>query len=803
VLSQLEEMGLRPVRELVSRILDYAFIPSPIPPELLEQVTRIEGVRMVHKSMPRAAGGMTTRPPRVPLFATVFDELLGEVGVPGIVTPPEAVPEILPGPASLLKALGNLAYPFAGVNPLVNIRVFTTSDTFGIVKDRPTRDGEGVRVAVLDTGSPAHTPEHLGNLSKLEEHTVIPEPPQDGHSHGSWCHNAVCGAYGLSPYGPLVGGAPAVERSIHVKCLNTFPGTGSTEGVLKAIEIAVNRGARLLSMSLGGPAQGDSVEGDVECRIVNELSERGVIFAIAAGNSGHDPWTVGAPGVALKSVCCASASVMDDFAPAHWSSRGPGSEWDGEHQGEWRSLLARHGGELIKPDCSCLGGGRAVSGSQPDEIIWSGASGWFEGFYDGIKDLTGGMHGCIRADAIIPTFEEPRYLDDIEEGDVIPTFNGFGISPARVVRKWRTGVKPVYRIRTRNKELYATLNHPLLVLIGGRLAWMAIGDLMRYKDKVAVAIVKKLPSNAKRGIGEGLARWLGYFLGDGWVTEVGGCSYIVYLAADDKGKVNYYLELGAKLFGAKWRKHMGYWRFCSKSAGELLVELGLKRPAREKTIPDWVFTLPANEKLAFVQGYIDADGYVRDGAVAFECGGKDLIIKLWILLQQLGFTSLSRPYKRRRISKPPNSKAPKEVETYCLYVRNGLKYTRPDPARRGEAERLADTGRIGFQSIREIEYAGEEEVYDLTVDSTHNFIANGMFCHNTSQSTPHVAALIACLLSDGVVGSSDDVKRALRETFTDELAAADPYETDLHRELFGRYRKSIAVGWGLMRLSRF
>jgi len=311
VLSQLEEMGLRPVRELVSRILDYAFIPSPIPPELLEQVTRIEGVRMVHKSMPRAAGGMTTRPPRVPLFATVFDELLGEVGVPGIVTPPEAVPEILPGPASLLKALGNLAYPFAGVNPLVNIRVFTTSDTFGIVKDRPTRDGEGVRVAVLDTGSPAHTPEHLGNLSKLEEHTVIPEPPQDGHSHGSWCHNAVCGAYGLSPYGPLVGGAPAVERSIHVKCLNTFPGTGSTEGVLKAIEIAVNRGARLLSMSLGGPAQGDSVEGDVECRIVNELSERGVIFAIAAGNSGHDPWTVGAPGVALKSVCCASASVMD------------------------------------------------------------------------------------------------------------------------------------------------------------------------------------------------------------------------------------------------------------------------------------------------------------------------------------------------------------------------------------------------------------------------------------------------------------------------------------------------------------
>src|SRR5262249_39386453 len=33
-----------------------------------------------------------------------------------------------------------------------------------------------------------------------------------------------------------------------------------------------------------------------------------------------------------------------------------------------------------------------------------------------------------------------------------------------------------------------------------------------------------------------------------------------------------------------------------------------------KRVPDWVFGLPRSQRIAFLAGYVDADGYVRDDA---------------------------------------------------------------------------------------------------------------------------------------------------------------------------------------------
>jgi subtilisin family serine protease len=434
VLAELEAMGLRPQRGMVSQPVPGGsfFVPVAIPAELVAEVSGMEGVAAVHKSLPRAGGGLTAAP--LPAFHTVPDELLGELRIPEVEVPARAALEVLPGPASLLRALGSLAHPLAGLNPVSDVRIIPTGVTVQIIRDRPTAEGAGVTVAVLDTGSPALTPQFAAKLGSLEEFTVVPEPPQDGMGHGSWCHNAACGGEFPSRYGTVEGVAPAVARSVHVKCLNTFPGTGTSEGILKAIEMAVARGAQVISMSLGGPAQGDPVAGDVECRVVNELSERGVIFAVAAGNSGPDPWTAGSPGAALKCVSCASASVTDGFRPAWWSSRGPGSDWDGQHRGEFEALLARYGDELLKPDVSCLGGGRDREDASPDEVVWSGATGWFTPYYDGIPGAECGMHGtsqstphvagllaCLLSDGVISGADDAkRALRETAEGNVFP-----------------------------------------------------------------------------------------------------------------------------------------------------------------------------------------------------------------------------------------------------------------------------------------------------------------------------------------------------------------------------------------------
>ncbi len=49
-----------------------------------------------------------------------------------------------------------------------------------------------------------------------------------------------------------------------------------------------------------------------------------------------------------------------------------------------------------------------------------------------------------------------------------------------------------------------------------------------------------------------------------------------------------------------------------------------------------------------------------------------------------------------------------------------------------ELEALTDGGGPLWDAVRSIEPAGEEEVFDLTVPGAHNFLANGIFAHNST-----------------------------------------------------------------------
>jgi replicative DNA helicase len=49
---------------------------------------------------------------------------------------------------------------------------------------------------------------------------------------------------------------------------------------------------------------------------------------------------------------------------------------------------------------------------------------------------------------------------------------------------------------------------------------------------------------------------------------------------------------------------------------------------------------------------------------------------------------------------------------------------------------------IYWDKIRNIEYAGEEETFDLTVPVHHNFIANDIFAHNSLEQDADVVAFI-------------------------------------------------------------
>jgi subtilisin family serine protease len=210
----------------------------------------------------------------------------------------------------------------------------------------------------------------------------------------SWCTAAVGGnSFDITRYSKVEGIATKCDI-LHVKALSTA-GFGSTFSIMKAMEIAYKKGAKVFSMSLGGELQG-SIFDDPLIKVVEALSKKGVIAVIAAGNSGPDKHTIGSPGAAPSAVTVGAWSITDQ-AISWFSSRGPQGAWYKGKEDELQKALNVYGEDAIKPDTCAPGGGRKNKEDKPDEVLYSAVTGWFDGFYDGIPDGFEGMHGTSQA----------------------------------------------------------------------------------------------------------------------------------------------------------------------------------------------------------------------------------------------------------------------------------------------------------------------------------------------------------------------------------------------------------------------
>lgn len=136
--------------------------------------------------------------------------------------------------------------------------------------------------------------------------------------------------------------------------------------------------------------------------------------------------------------------------------------------------------------------------------------------------------------------------------------------------------------------------------------------------------------------------------------------------------------------------------------------------AKTKRLPKYLYNLPLNLRHKFIKGFVDADGHSKDGRIDIEICNENLIKDLKHLAEISGY-KVSNVYHRRRLSKPPNSKA--EFVSYSYHI--SMSCNKPI---------LSQTRIV---SVCSIEYVGIKEVYDLTISNTHNFISEGMVVHNT------------------------------------------------------------------------
>jgi subtilisin family serine protease len=330
------------------------------------------------------------------------DQYLGDIGVGEVEVPRVNFAQLPPGDPGQIAV--STFDKITGANTDGKNHIATGKSVAWLLDGEVTQGVEhgDDKVAILDTG---HTPAPEVNgarLPRLESHVPF-EPPLDGLGHGSWCTNTVVGKQTRSYHGNVSGVAPRANYG-HFKCLNTFPGFGRTSWILKAMDNALQWGADVISMSLGGPQQGP-VDQDPYSRFIdrtckeNAGDEEGAIYVVAAGNNGPGKWTIGSPGIAPKALTVASWSLMDE-SPATFSSRGPQGDWYETHQEEYeRDRKQVNVDEFIKPDVAGPGGGREsqAKAESNDELLHQAALGWMEGLYDGLRDGRASMKGTSMA----------------------------------------------------------------------------------------------------------------------------------------------------------------------------------------------------------------------------------------------------------------------------------------------------------------------------------------------------------------------------------------------------------------------
>lgn len=175
-----------------------------------------------------------------------------------------------------------------------------------------TRGSGTVLVAVVDTGADASHPDLRGRVSTADDYDFVngDTDARDDNGHGTHVSGIIAAAEGN---GGMVGVAPGC-RILPVKVLDA-KGSGTSIGVAAGIRYAADNGAKIINLSLAGPA--DPRMGDA----VAYARDKGCVIVAAVGNEGS---SAGAGYPARYTGVIGVGAVTSSIARASFSNFGPG-----------------------------------------------------------------------------------------------------------------------------------------------------------------------------------------------------------------------------------------------------------------------------------------------------------------------------------------------------------------------------------------------------------------------------------------------------------------------------------------------
>lgn len=228
--------------------------------------------------------------------------------------------------------------------------------------------GKGVKVAVLDTGTAYDVlfqGTFIGGKSSMPGQPL----PWDEVGHGTHCNTTIAGRPFTVPAGQSGGmflkGAALDAKVAAFKVLGGGLGLGFTSSILGGLKNAEKWGADVISMSLGG-AEPDDYLSEPQCQAIAELTKKGIIIVVAAGNSGPGSMTIGCPGNSPDALTVGAVDMQNNVAT--FSSRGP------TKAGFIKPDVVAPGVDILSTSCGYIAAMQAKSDGPPSLACISGTS---------------------------------------------------------------------------------------------------------------------------------------------------------------------------------------------------------------------------------------------------------------------------------------------------------------------------------------------------------------------------------------------------------------------------------------------
>ncbi len=425
-----------------------------------------------------------------------------------------------------------------------------------------------------------------------------------------------------------------------------------------------------------------------------------------------------------------------------------------------------------------------------------------------IEWITGNM-GCLTGETKIFTNPKgPINIREINAGDYIFAFDEKtkNLKKSLVKNKIFSGEKEVFKVEAGGREIEATSNHPFLTMVRRKnksehkkgffyYEWKPL-EMLREGDPIVIA--KRLPIEGKpyelpeynynqyvntknqysrfkinishlfnksikwpKETNNNFMWFLGIILGDGHINPDKGNEKIniaIHQNEDTRPKL---IEVIKDLFdyGITQMNERSI-TIDSKSLSDILLQLGLGGNANTKRIPDWIFTLPEDQILSFIAGYLESDGHTGKSGIYLTSINKEILERIKLLAIMCGF-GISRIFKhgeggeviimgrkcnsskswRILLNGPKIKKLPVKGEQ-CKKDLVEIKTRRNYSGIKGFNLYAKFNEEIGFARINKITPMGIKPTYDIEVENCHNFVANGLIVHNSKVSMVYPCSML-------------------------------------------------------------